>query len=175
VLRSPIADALVTLLGHGAHVVQSAVVYKQPRSEIVQFGLHQDAAYLTTEPQSLALAFVALDDADAENGGLVVVPGSHQFGLGERLRLGPSGFERAAGRAHRVDPRSAVLLPLKRGDVAFLDGLTYHASGPNRSDRRRRALIAHAAGAAARMHASCWVQEPASGFATLGDDTIDPR
>src|SRR5262249_22301981 len=50
------------IVGEPGWLIQSAVIYKQPRSDLVQFGMHQDAWYLTTEPESLALAFVALDD-----------------------------------------------------------------------------------------------------------------
>jgi hypothetical protein len=169
-LASPVADVLLARLGGGARAVQSAVVYKQPRSDLVQFGYHQDAAYLTTdppEPSSLALAFVALDDMDGHNGGLWVAPGSHHLGLGERLRLGPRGYEHAGGRAHRIVDGAAVLVPMRRGDVAILDGLTCHASFANRSGRPRRALILHAITASARMAETSWVQEPVGGFAPL--------
>jgi len=165
--RSPITAALAEILGAGARIVQSAVVYKQPMSDLVQFGFHQDAAYLTSEPPALALAFVALDDADAENGALMVAPGSHRLGLGERLRLGAAGFERDGGRAHRIDRARSVLLPMRRGDVALVHGLTYHASDPNRSARPRRALIVHALGAGARLLPSSWVEEPEEGFVPL--------
>jgi hypothetical protein len=167
--RSPVTRALVSVLGAGARVVQSAVVYKQPHDERVQFGFHQDAAYLTTEPAAgaLALAFVALDDADADNGALVVAPGSHRAGLDEWLRLGDQGFERGGGMARPIERGAGVLLTMRRGDVALVDGLTYHASDPNHSSRRRRALIVHAMSSQARLRPSAWVQEPAGGFTEL--------
>lgn len=168
-LRSPVAAALATALGPGARVVQSAVIYKQPHDDIVQFGFHQDAAYLTTEPSAgaLALAFVALDDADAENGALMVASASHTHGLGERLRLGPAGFERAAGAPRHIRREDSVLLTMRRGDVAVVDGLTYHASDPNRSSRPRRGLIIHAIAKEARLAPTAWVKEPPEGFVAI--------
>ena len=166
-LRSPIAGALAAALGQGTRVVYAAVVYKQPYSEFPRFSFHQDASYLPSEPFSLALAYLALDDANAENGALIVIPRSHRDGLGERLRLGPEGFECVEGRLHPIDPDRAVLLPMRRGDVALVDGLTYHGSDPNRSARPRRALVIHALAGNARLLPSAWAQEPPEGFPRL--------
>lgn len=161
-----VGGVLASLVGGRACVAQTAVVYKQPRSEAVQFGLHQDAWYLTTEPESLVLAFVALDDMDLARGCLEVVPGSHRAGLLARLRLGPRGFE-AVGRDPRVPDQPTRSLEMRRGDVAFLAGRTLHGSGPNRAAFPRRALIVHAFDAASRLGDNTWLQPPAEGFAPL--------
>ncbi len=161
-------ELAVPLISVGAAVlVQSAVVYKQPRSESVQFGLHQDSWYLSSEPDSLLLAFVALDDMDRENGCLKVVPGSHRLPRQSTLALLPSGFVSVDGRAQGRPPDGAVALPMRRGSVAFLHGLTFHGSAPNRSAGPRRALIVHTLGAGSRMLPSSWVQAPAGGFPSL--------
>ncbi len=146
------------IVGEPGVVLQSAVIYKQPRSELVQFGMHQDAWYLTTSPESLALAFIALDDMDAENGCLEVIPGSHRTGLAVALRMGPSGFVPAVGRAPRAPGRDrAVALPVEKGSVIFVHGRTYHGSEPNRSDGPRRALIVHAMSAGSRLAPTSWI------------------
>lgn len=162
-----VGGVLAGLVPPPAVVVQSAVVYKQPASTAVQFGLHQDAAYLSTDPESLVLAFIALDDMDEENGALALVPGSH---LGPRyvtLRLGHGGFEPVEGGSPREDGFSPVLLPMKKGAIAFVHGRTLHASGPNRSRSPRRSLIVHAMSAASKLLATSWVQPPAGGFEPL--------
>lgn len=166
-LRSAAAAMLSAVLGGEARLVQSAVVYKQPRSDVVQFGQHQDAAYLPTSRGGLALAFVALDPMDAVNGALQVVPGSHRLGQGEVLSMGPGGFSRVAGSSPRWMPHHARLLPLARGDVVLVHGWTYHASDPNRSDRPRRALILHAMAGDERLTEACWVPTPPAGFAPI--------
>ena len=152
-------------------VVQSAVVYKQPHSESVQFGLHQDSWYLPSEPDTLLLAFVALDHMDRENGCLEVVPGSHRLPRQATLTLGPGGFVSVDGRPQGRPPDGAVALPMRRGSVAFLHGLTFNGSAPNRSAGPRRALIVHTLGAGSRMLPSSWVQAPAAGFASLSVKT----
>jgi len=161
-----IAEVLRALLPSPARIAQTAVVYKQPRSEAVQFGFHQDAWYITLEPETLALAFVALDDMDAENGALRVEPGSHRDGLYERLAVGANGWE-PLQPPRRFVPREDVLLPLPRGSAAFVHGRCFHASGPNRSDRPRRSFILHAFGGDSRPRPGCWIGEPDGGFTAL--------
>lgn len=149
-----------------ARLVQSAVIYKQPRSEAVQFGFHRDAAYLPAEPESLVLAFVALDAATPENGCLQVIPGTHAEPLGLRLRLDPGGFV-PVGREPRPASERAVPLPMPRGAIAFVHGRTQHASDPNRSPGPRRALIVHAMSDRSRLSPDAWVQPPPGGLAIL--------
>jgi len=146
------------ILGGPGAVLASAVIYKQPRSEIVQFGMHQDAWYLTTAPDSLALAFVALDDMSAENGCLEVIPGSHRDPVAVVLRMGPDGFVPTAGAMPRAPARErGVALPVEKGSVIFLDGRTYHGSEPNRSSRPRRALLLHGMGAGSTLAPTSWL------------------
>ncbi|CAG7721460.1 unnamed protein product [Allacma fusca] len=62
-------------------VMQSMVIFKQPKvgGEVKP---HQDASYLYTEPTSGSLLgfWIALDDANLENGCLYFTPASHQDG-----------------------------------------------------------------------------------------------
>ncbi len=120
--------------------------------------MHQDAWYLTTEPESLALAFIALDDMDPRNGCLEVIPGSHRGGLDVALRMGPGGFVPVTGRAPPAPTRErAVPLVMEKGSVVFVHGRAYHGSEPNRSDGPRRSLIVHAMSARSRLAPSSWI------------------
>lgn len=167
ILRSPVAGALARAVGGPTDVVQSAVIYKQPESDAVQFGMHQDAAYLSPTPGPLVLAFVALDPCDAENGALEVAPGSHRLGQGPFLRLTPNGFVEAR-RGQRAALGPGELLEMEPGDVALVHGLTYHASAPNRAKRPRRALVVHAIPAGATLEENGWMTVPEGGFARVG-------
>jgi ectoine hydroxylase-related dioxygenase (phytanoyl-CoA dioxygenase family) len=169
--RGPvIGTALASVVPAPARIVSSAVVYKQPQSDAVQFGFHQDAAYLTYSPPILALAFLALDPCDAASGALQVVPGSHTRGVDLRLRLGPKGFEAASGREARFSPADAELLEMDPGDVVLVDGCTYHASDPNRSAAPRRAVIVHATGGGAVAEGTTWMEtDAASNRGATGD------
>lgn len=166
-IRGPALGGVLASLVPAALLLQSAVVYKQPRSASVQFGLHQDAAYLTTDPESLVLAFLALDDMDADNGALQVVPGTHRDPLHQSLAMGPAGFVPVAGQAPPERLYRPQLLPMRRGAAAFIHGRTLHASGPNHSPTPRRALIVHAMSRHSRLAPHCWIHPPPGGFAPL--------
>ena len=162
-----VAGSLAQLTAPPVKVIQSAVVYKQPRDQLVQFGSHQDAWYLTTEPESLVLAFVTLDDADLDNGCLEVLPGSHRAALARRMTMTDRGFVQTAEGPpadRRLETHPTTPLPTERGTILFVHGRTFHASRPNGSERPRRALIVHAMSAASRFSSDCWIQEPPGGF-----------
>lgn len=166
-----VGGALAQLVAPPLKLIQSAVVYKQPRDTVVQFGSHQDAWYLTTEPESLVLAFVPLDDTDVGNGCLEVLPGSHRAPLTRRMTLGPAGFKSESDAAvadRRLETLPTTPVPLARGDALYVHGRTFHASKPNGSDRPRRALIVHAMSAASRFAPGCWIEEPPGGFERIG-------
>ncbi len=139
-----------------ARFVQSAIVYKQPKNEIVQFGFHRDSAYLPNDPESLVLAFVALDETTAENGCLEVIPQSHLDPSQMVFTLTPHGFV-PDGREPKPAIEKAIFLPVSRGSVVFLHGQTLHASKPNRSSGPRRALIVHAMSSESTLSPRSWV------------------
>lgn len=85
----------------------------------------------------LITVFMYLDDADAVNGCLQVIPGSHlgkpilPFRAGSRFEIDP---------AH-VDQSKIVPVPLKAGEMIFFDPYLLHYSDLNRSRVPRRAII----------------------------------
>ncbi len=107
---------------------------------------HQDYSYWTrTEPMSHLTCWIALDDADRNNGCLYYIPGSHRWRLLPRT-----------GLAGNMDEIMTVLTPeqkqafqpvpieLKRGQCTFHHPLMVHGSYENRSDRPRRATLINA-------------------------------
>lgn len=139
-------------------LLQSALTYKPARSSAVQFGMHQDSAYLLTEPESLMLGFLALDEMTVENGCLEVIPGSHAGAVDTVLSLGEEGF--APLGESRPPPRlPSRPLVMSKGDLAILHGRLYHASGPNRSTGPRRALLTHVMSEGSQLAPSSWLHE----------------
>lgn len=98
---------------------------------------HQDLCYYPmTNRDSLAVLFY-LDDTDADNGALKLLPGRHQSALMQHTRDGY--FQ---GRVtEEVDESDVVLAEGPAGTATFMHGLTPHASAPNTSGRPRRTLI----------------------------------
>ena len=56
---------------------QSMFYFKPPTAR--GQALHQDNISLQAHPETCAAAWIAIDDAGADNGGLIVLPGSHRL------------------------------------------------------------------------------------------------
>lgn len=98
---------------------------------------HQDLLYYPmTNTDSLAVLFY-LDDTDASNGALKIVPGKHQGAVMDHTHDGH--FQGRVTEA--MDDSRAVLIEGPAGSAIFMHGLAPHASEPNTSDRSRRTLI----------------------------------
>ena len=65
-------------------VVQSMVIFKQPHFG-GEVNSHQDSTFLHTSPMRLYGVWIALEDADLENGCLWFAPGTHTTGIGRRM------------------------------------------------------------------------------------------
>ncbi len=102
---------------------------------------HQDCSYWPLTPTKAVTVWLAIDDADLENGGMEVVLGSHTHGLIE--------FKTSEDRSGNVldqsvsDPErygSIHHTPLRAGQISIHSDLLLHGSAPNDSDRRRCGL-----------------------------------
>ena len=121
--------------------VQSMFYFKPPGARGQD--LHQDNFYLRVKPGTCMAAWVAVDDADESNGGMVVVPGTHRDDVACPEKADPAKFFTTehvpvpAGRREQA-------VTLRAGDVLFFNGSLIHGSYPNTSaDRFRRSLIFH--------------------------------
>ncbi len=118
------------------------VQYKPPQKGGINMW-HQDAPlWPIIAPMTEVTAWIALDDADEDNGCMSMVPGSHLWGDNiaflntlESYEAMPASF---AGHAIRVDR-----CPVKAGEVHYHHALTWHGSHANTSPRPRRAIAMH--------------------------------
>jgi phytanoyl-CoA hydroxylase len=105
---------------------------------------HQDSPYWPIlQPKDVQLtAWVALDDADADNGCMRMVPGSHRWGDQIGVLHSLKNFE---AMPDEVDGKSIEvrLCPVEKGAVHFHHPLTWHGSQANVSGRPRRAIALH--------------------------------
>ncbi|TCC62101.1 phytanoyl-CoA dioxygenase family protein [Kribbella pittospori] len=139
-LDSRILDVVTTLIGP-ALGAQSMFYFKPPGAR--GQALHQDNTFLRADPETCLAAWIAIDDVDAENGGLAVVPGSHKT---ELVCPEPADLAESFTNAEVPIPDGLrkVQTKMKAGDVLFFHGSVVHGSRPNSStDRFRRALIFH--------------------------------
>jgi phytanoyl-CoA hydroxylase len=119
---------------------QSMVHFKPPGAR--GQAMHQDNYFLQTHPESCMAAWIAIDDADEENGAIKVVPGTHKIPVICHEQADQTVSYASMGLAL---PQGApvVLASLKSGDVLFFHGSMLHGSDPNVSKRFRRCLIYH--------------------------------
>jgi ectoine hydroxylase-related dioxygenase (phytanoyl-CoA dioxygenase family) len=141
-LDARIGELLRQLLDDEPIAAQSMFYFKPPGARGQDF--HQDNFYLRVKPGTCIAAWIAIDDVDPDNGGMMVVPGTQGMEIvcpeatADRLRFFTD---------HHV-PIPVGLEPMpvimKAGDVLFFNGSLIHGSYPNSStDRFRRSLIFH--------------------------------
>jgi ectoine hydroxylase-related dioxygenase (phytanoyl-CoA dioxygenase family) len=140
-LHPRLRPTLARLMRDEPLAVQSMFYFKPPGSR--GQALHQDNYYLRVRPGTCVAAWVAIDDADEENGGMLCVPGTANLDV----RCPKQSDSTRSFTGEHVEPpagRSAQLVPLKSGDVLFFNGSVIHGSEPNRSATRfRRSFICH--------------------------------
>ena len=175
VCSSEVGELACHLMGWtSSRLGQDDVLHKTPQSGPV--GFHQDGAYISdnfvpTKNNCLTM-WLALDDADSENGALQYAPGSHLWkdrivvptttgnsSSSDRADTASLSFHVGEGQDHMtslrqaaitagIDPvravASVVTVPVKKGEMVVHHQDVWHGSGPNTSPiRHRRALVAH--------------------------------
>ncbi len=149
IFDSRLARWAAQLIGAGAvRILEDNALWKEPRSGGA-LKWHQDWPYWPLAQPNAVTAWIALDDTDAANGAMSVAVGSHL--TGERL---PVVF--GTGTPYHRDRRPATVrliedpaelgleiavLELEAGEASFHSSLVWHGSGPNDSDRPRRAIV----------------------------------
>lgn len=137
-------------LGYGCPTIcQSMVIFKNPKVG-GEYPAHQDASFLCTEPVHLSGIWLALDDANRENGTLEFIPGSHKGPLKRRFHRTKADIEGGndlkwspSDQNDQYDEKEFVPAEVSRGDLVILDGLVVHRSAPNTSEHPRWVLTMH--------------------------------
>ncbi len=103
---------------------------------------HQDGYYFMLDPCEAVTMWLALDDADEENGCVRYVRGSHKHGMRKHARTQTLGFSQGiVDYATGAGGDSEVAFPAAPGDLLVHHALTVHRADGNRSaTRSRRAL-----------------------------------
>jgi len=133
---SKVLDCLEALIGPDILFHYSKINMKLPGvGSVVEW--HQDLAYdPLTNHDSVTVLFY-LDDANEENGALLVLPGRHK---GPMMCHSEDGFFRGKV-TEEMDRSAAIALTGKAGDVIFMSSKTPHASVTNSSESARRTVI----------------------------------
>ncbi len=126
---------VMPLLGADVRLYWEQGVAKPPQAR-TELPWHQDNGYAPTIPEEYVTCWLALDDADLDNGCIHVLPGSHKEGTRPHHDVAGSPF-----RGGFDGDDAGVGLPVRRGSVLVFSSLILHRSGPNTTDRHRRAWI----------------------------------
>jgi ectoine hydroxylase-related dioxygenase (phytanoyl-CoA dioxygenase family) len=137
---------------------------------------HQDVTYWGLEPPLAVTAWYAVDDSDAENGCMRVIPGTHGA-IREHGSSARAGNLLSINQEVPVSPAeeaAAVDLPLKAGQISLHHGMLIHGSNPNRSSRRRCGLPIRYVPPHVRQIAENSQKRPWRGLLVRGEDRSGP-
>jgi non-haem Fe2+, alpha-ketoglutarate-dependent halogenase len=131
------------MLGPDVLLLATHFFCKYPSSGDKFVAWHQDVTYWGLEPPFAITAWLAIDDADQENGCMRVIPGSHRGSILDHGKSSKEGNLLSINQEipdSMVNAANAVDLTLKAGQMSLHHGKLIHGSNPNRSNRRRCGL-----------------------------------
>ena len=156
--RSPQLKKLSADLNLDSYVIiQSMLILKHAKiGGIVD--VHQDAAFLYTEPNSCIGFWFALEDATIENGCMWAMPGGHKTSLRSWFRKKESGgTEMHMFNDEPLSIEGMIPLEVKKGTCIVLDGLLPHYSLANTSGKSRQAYALHTIDRNAKYPETNWL------------------
>ncbi|MBI2195024.1 MAG: phytanoyl-CoA dioxygenase family protein [Planctomycetes bacterium] len=167
-----ILDCIEALMGPNILVLSTHFFCKYPGPD-KWVAWHQDVTYWGLEPPDALTAWYAVDQSDAENGCMRVIPGSHRLGILDHGKAAQPGNLLSINQQVRldaVDETRAVDLCLKAGQISIHHGQLIHGSNPNRSDRRRCGLTIRYVAPHVKPVAESSLKEPWPAVVARGED-----
>lgn len=135
-----VLDAVESVLGPDLILIMSHLIVK-PSGDGLPVAWHQDNTYWhSVQGTEVGTVWLAIDDADLENGCMQVIPCTHD-GYPELEKVS-TGTDDLLGLTVEVTDdmvSSAVPLEMKAGSMSIHDSYVLHGSDRNVSDRRRAA------------------------------------
>jgi phytanoyl-CoA hydroxylase len=144
VCGSKIAEMAAELTGAKELRIWHDQIQYKPKEQGGRLHWHQDSPlWATLQPKDAQIsAWVALDDAEADNGCMYMVPGSHKWG-NQQAKINEFPEDGKLADEFEGNPLHFIMCPVKKGHVHFHHSLTWHGSGKNHSSRPRRAIAIH--------------------------------
>ena len=119
-------------------ILWTSAVFCKPAATGLEVPWHQDGQYWPIRPRATVTAWIALDDVDAANGCMRVIPGSHRMGEFSHAKSDRDDLVlNNVVDDPRLDPARARDIVLAAGQVSLHDVDLVHGSQPNTSGRRR--------------------------------------
>ncbi len=119
-------------------------IFSKPAKHGGVVAWHQDYSYWTrTIEMNHLTCWIALDDADQDNGCLQYIPGSHKWGLLEKPNLTGEmdGLKKFMNESQKKALENPIPIEVKAGQCSFHHPLMVHGSFANYTSRSRRAFV----------------------------------
>ena len=140
-LNKKILDAVESIIGKNILICGTTLFIKNPNEKgFVSF--HQDAKYIGLEPYNWVTAWIAVTDANEENGCMRMWPGSHK----EKIKHHEQKFDEnnllTRGQTiENVPVKETDPVILKAGQMSLHHPTVVHGSGLNNSKDRRIGFV----------------------------------
>jgi len=168
-LSDKVANIAAELGVTSPEIRQSMYIFKQPKIG-GEVRWHQDATYFYTTPLSVVTFWLAIEDANLNNGCLQVAPDGANYPLKEQFKRyddDNTALEQLADIAWPADD-TAIPLEVKAGTLVVFNGVLPHFSAANRSKASRHAFTLHITSADTHYHEQNWLR--ASPLSFVGAD-----
>ena len=140
-LNKNILDAVESIIGKNILICGTTLFIKNPKEKgFVSF--HQDAKYIGLEPHNWVTVWVAITDANENNGCMRMLSGSHKENLRHHERKFDENNLLTRGQTIKnvsLDKTDPVIL--KAGQMSLHHPKIVHGSGLNYSDDRRIGFV----------------------------------
>ena len=135
-----ILDAVESIIGKNILVTGTTLFIKDPETKgFVSW--HQDAKYIGLEPHNWVTAWLAITDANKENGCMQMISSSHNNPLVDHVdTYGKDNLLTRGQTIENVSFKDKVNIELKAGQLSLHHPRIIHGSGPNLSKKRRIGL-----------------------------------
>jgi len=136
-----ILDAVESLIGKNILICGTTLFIKNPNEKgFVSF--HQDAKYIGLEPYNWVTAWVAITDANEENGCMRMWSGSHKNDLQyHNQKFDENNLLTRGQTVENVPLNETKPVILKAGQISLHHPKIVHGSGLNKSNDRRIGLV----------------------------------
>jgi phytanoyl-CoA hydroxylase len=138
--RNGHATALLLTKSFKIRVAGKTLFFHMACREVIP---HQDSSFLYTEPPSVIGLWLAIEDANQQNGCLFTLPGSHLAGVHRRFVRQPDDSVSFEGSMPEFNKERFLPLEVKAGSLVLLHGANVHFSNVNRSMHSRHAYSMH--------------------------------
>ena len=136
-----ILDAVESIIGKNILVCGTTLFIKNPDQKgFVSF--HQDAKYIGLEPHNWVTAWLAVTDANEENGCMRMWKGSHKEDLKfHNQKFDENNLLTRGQTVENVPIKETTPVVLKAGELSLHHPKVVHGSGPNKSKDRRIGFV----------------------------------